>query len=140
MDEAGRNRAIGAVVAAAALAPLLVAARLTPAGSGLGTHEQLGLPRCGFHEVTNLPCATCGMTTSFAHAAHGQLLQAFATQPAGALLSIACAALVLVGGWAACSGMSLRPLGFLLSRPIVLFGGLGLVLASWGYTIWSHLG
>lgn len=134
------NRLIGAVLCAAMLAPLLVATRLTPAGEGLGTHEQLGLPRCGFHAVTGLPCATCGMTTTFTYATHGQMIRAFINQPAGMVICLACAVLALVSGWAAISGMSLRPVGNLFGRPRLLFGGLGFLLLSWMYNIWVHLG
>ena len=39
------------------LAPLLVvAAWLEPTASGVGTHEQLGMSRCGFLASTGLPC------------------------------------------------------------------------------------
>jgi hypothetical protein len=37
----------------------------------LGTHEQLGLGPCSFRRFTGWPCPTCGLTTSFSHAAHG---------------------------------------------------------------------
>lgn len=139
MPEPHRNRVVGLILCAATLAPLIVADYLTPSALGLGTHEQLGLPECGFFAVTGVPCATCGMTTSFAYATHGHLLSAIITQPAGFLVCLACAAFALVGGWAAYSGMSLQPLGQWLGRPLVLFGGLGVVLLSWGYNIMAHL-
>ncbi|NBO19844.1 MAG: DUF2752 domain-containing protein, partial [Proteobacteria bacterium] len=40
---------------------------LTPDARGLGTHEQLGLPPCGFYLWYGLPCPSCGMTTSWPH-------------------------------------------------------------------------
>lgn len=133
------NRLFGAVLLVTALTPLLLAARLTPDARGLGTHEKLGLPACGFHEATGFPCATCGMTTAFSYAAHGRLLAAALTQPAGALLSLLCAVLVLVGGWAVVSGMSLRPLATIAGRPAAIWTGIALLVAAWGYTILVQL-
>jgi hypothetical protein len=44
------------------LIALLATARwLTPDARGLGTHEQLGLPPCGFYLWYGLPCPSCGM-------------------------------------------------------------------------------
>ena len=48
-----------------ALAPLVIAAALSPSNAGHGTHRQLGLPACGWQTNMGLPCPTCGMTTSF---------------------------------------------------------------------------
>ena len=134
-----RNRLIGLGIAVAALAPLLVAANLAPASAGLGTHEQLGLPKCGFLLATGTPCMTCGMTTAFAHATHGHLLDALLTQPAGLMICVLCAAFALIGGWAAYSGMSLRPLGAALGRRRVLLTGLAVMVLAWGYNIWVHM-
>jgi hypothetical protein len=43
----------------------------------------LGLPwpRCVFHELTGLPCMTCGMTRSAIQFFHGHLLAAFQWNP-----------------------------------------------------------
>jgi hypothetical protein len=49
---------------------------LTPSASGVGTHTQLGLPRCGLLWLTGVPCPACGLTTCFAHLMHGQLTAA----------------------------------------------------------------
>lgn len=76
---------------------LIIAHRLIPSPRGFGTHEQLGLPPCIFLQLTGIPCPSCGLTTSFAHAAHLHWLASFTTQPFGfvafwlTLLSIPCA-------------------------------------------------
>lgn len=64
----------------------LLAAWVEPAASGVGTHLQLGLPPCGFRTLAGLPCPACGLTTSFAHLARGQLVNAWQAQPLGVLL------------------------------------------------------
>lgn len=97
-------RVWGAVIAAACATVLVIAARLEPSGSNLGTHRGLGLPQCGFLLVTGVPCPTCGMTTSFSWMMHGHPLHAFLAQPLGALLCLGCAAAVILGVWTAVSG------------------------------------
>lgn len=64
---------------------LAIARILRPSPNGFGTHEQLGLPPCIFLKLTGLPCPSCGLTTSFTHAAHFHFYQALAVQPFGLL-------------------------------------------------------
>ena len=87
-----KTRGWNALWLCSASAPILVAGMLTPSDKGVGTHQQLGLPPCTFLWLTGFPCPFCGMTTSFAWAAHLHPLKSFATQPAGFLLFLACAA------------------------------------------------
>lgn len=63
-----------------------LSAWLTPSTLGFGTHQQLGLPPCTFEAMTTVPCPGCGLTTSFAHMAHGHLLQAFGAHLMGPFL------------------------------------------------------
>lgn len=118
-------------------AAVLMAARmLTPnTRDGVGTHTALGLPACGLYETTGIPCATCGMTTSFSLAAHGHFMDAFINQPAGALLSLLTAMAAVLSGYAFVTGMSLAPIGLMLWRPRVVLIGLGIVLVAWAYKI-----
>ena len=133
LDRPGRARLVALVVLAAALAPLLIAAGLDADPRGMGTHTQLGLAPCGFEVATGLPCATCGMTTAFANAAGGHLIAAFAGQPAGALLALACAMVALVAGWSLWRGVSLAPLGRAVWRPSVVVTLIAVVLGSWAF-------
>ncbi|BAM02411.1 DUF2752 domain-containing protein [Phycisphaera mikurensis] len=131
------SRLAGLGLAGSALAVLGVAAWLQPEAAGVGTHTGLGLSPCGFLQATGLPCATCGMTTATSLAAHGRLLAAAATQPAGLLFALALGGLVWLGGWLACSGRPAGPVLAGLSR--VVFSGRGLLAAlvivggSWVY-------
>lgn len=124
-----------AMAALAAFAPLLVASTLRPAEAGMGTHTQLGLAPCGFLAATGLPCATCGMTTAFAHATNGDLISAFVVQPAGAFLALFCAVVCVSCTFAAFRGSDLAPLGRALWRPRTILAFGAVVVAGWAYTI-----
>ncbi len=65
---------------------LFLAYLLIPKSGGVGTHEELGLPPCGFYVMFHKPCPSCGMTTSFALLMHGKIIKAIKTQPAGVFL------------------------------------------------------
>lgn len=65
---------------------LAIARILKPSPTGLGTHEQLGLPPCFFLQLTGIPCPGCGLTTCFAHSVRLHFYQAFITQPFGLIL------------------------------------------------------
>lgn len=141
---AARASAVGrlwaGVVAGACLAVLVTAAALRPDASGLGTHTQLGLAACGFELATGLPCATCGMTTSFSLAADGRVLDAVATQPFGALLAVLSAVAVLVGGWSAAAGMNPLPLVAPLGRSSVIITVIAALLFAWAYKMMLAMG
>ena len=109
-----------------------LAAWLTPDGAGLGTHRQLGLPPCQFEQVTGIPCATCGCTTSFSHAANGSLLDAFITQPFGALLAVMTAMAVLIAGYALVTNMQIIPIIRFMTRGKVIAIMVGYMLIAWG--------
>jgi hypothetical protein len=111
----------------------VLAAMLKPSDAGIGTHTQMGLPECGFVLVTGYPCATCGCTTAFAHAADGALLTSFLTQPFGAMLAVALAMMTLIAAWSAISGMTLTPLGRVMATKAFILPWLALILLAWGY-------
>ena len=72
-----------------------VASRLEPNSSGLGTHQQLGLPPCSMRAIFGIRCPGCGMTTSWAHFTRGQWRQSFLVNVGGFLL--ACFSLFIAG-------------------------------------------
>lgn len=129
------NRLLGLMLFIPTASLLSVAAWVTPDTEGHGTHTQLGMAPCGFVERTGLPCATCGMTTSFAHAADGSLISSFVTQPAGAVLAVTTAMVCLFSFYAMVMGVNLLPIFRIAWQPkvIVLFGVL--VMGAWIYKI-----
>lgn len=78
------------------------AAWLRPSPNGLGTHQQLGLPPCTMRALMNLRCPSCGMTTSWSHLMHGNLIASLKSNSGGALLGIAA---LVTGPWLAASGL-----------------------------------
>ncbi|HMN95511.1 MAG TPA: DUF2752 domain-containing protein [Phycisphaerales bacterium] len=134
------RRSVAAVVAAASGALLGIAAWLTPSPEGIGTHRQLGVPECGWITGMGLPCPTCGMTTAFAHAADGDLLESFRCQPAGAVLAVVTAMVLLSSLLVAVTGRSIAPLLRLGGRPLTttpaFWTSVGsLILFAWGWKI-----
>ena len=133
-----RRRALGALVAIGAAALLVVAAVMTPAAAGIGTHTRLGLPPCTWVTLMDLPCPTCGMTTAFAHAADGDLVASFLTQPLGAVLALATAIAFLVGGYVAITGSRVGTLFPQLWGRRLMLGVVLFALAAWGYKILAY--
>jgi hypothetical protein len=64
-----------------------VATVLRPSETGLGTHEQLGLPPCTFRWLFGMRCPSCGMTTSWSHVMRGQWRAALSANVGGTLLA-----------------------------------------------------
>lgn len=133
-------RLLWGLAAIAAFSLLLLAAYLRPAGEGLGTHEQLGLPPCGWIMAADMPCPSCGMTTAFSHAADGNLLGSFRAQPMGALLALGTAVIVIAAGWTALSGSRLGPFLFGLMNARIGWAILVFALLAWVWKIIDHKG
>ena len=128
------GRATRALLAAfaLALASILVVARgLEPDPRGFGTHTQLGLWPCAFRATTGRACPTCGMTTSFAWFARGDVTRAWRANPAGSLLGPICLAMI---PWLLLASARGRPWPFrALERPLVglSVAVVALTLISW---------
>lgn len=82
----GMTRMIGLVLALPSWSVLGIARWLDPDPAGFGTHRQLGLAGCTVMTFTGWPCPMCGMTTTFAHLAHGHLGEGVSNQPFGLVL------------------------------------------------------
>lgn len=99
------------------------------------THRQLGLPPCTFYLTTGMPCPSCGMTTSFALLAHGDVENSLRANAVGTLLAVYCLALI---PWAVVSAARARPL-FARSLERVVTGTilvfLVLLLVRWAVVV-----
>lgn len=80
------ERTMLSILAAGLSITLAVAMWLSPDPSGLGTHQQLGLPPCTSITVMGLRCPACGMTTSWALMAEGRIAEAIGANLGGSLL------------------------------------------------------
>lgn len=127
------SRLFSGMVALMLLAVLVTAASLQAAPDGYGTHVQLGLSACQWAVRLGKPCPTCGMTTAFAHAAHGNLWQAAATQPMGAILCVGASSAVWIFAYVAATGSGLGRVLLGWVRPPVVWAGLVLFLGAWAY-------
>jgi hypothetical protein len=133
------GRLIALTVALAALAALVAGMLLQPSPQGTGTHLQMGFQRCQFLRTTNLPCPSCGMTTSFSWFSKGNWLASLYVQPGGFLLALTCGALFWAGLYAFITASPLqrliRQVPGIYSVPIIL----GFFIAAWGWKIFIHL-
>ena len=128
-------RLVAAVISLLCLAVLVIATRLNPEPSGLETHLQLGLAPCSMLRTMGVPCIACGMTTSYAHLAHGQLGASLATQPAGTVFAFLTAMAVWIGGYVAATG---RPSARLIHQVPIHRAMLALVavaIVGWAYKL-----
>lgn len=132
------ERAVAGLVALACAGVLTIAWWLKPAAGGLGTHQQLGLPPCAWKAMWGFPCVTCGMTTAFSHAAHGDLIASFRVQPMGCILAVLTSVICWTALHTAASGSRALDASLRLLQPRTLMGVGVLLLAAWGYTIWMH--
>jgi len=130
-----RGRLVAGAVAGVGLALVGVAVCLTPDPSGMGTHQQLGLPPCTSVVITGYPCPTCGMTTAFSLTVRGRLLSAFHAQPAGLVFALATILVTAVALVSAVSGRFWTPNFYRISWPRWAFGFVILLLAGWGYKL-----
>ena len=126
-------------LAAGCLTVLILAAYLTPSPNGVATHAALGLHECQWLTRMNLPCPSCGMTTSFAWFVRGNLLASLYVQPMGMMLAM----LACITFWAALYvGVTGKPIARLLRMIPTRYYVVPLMawaIAAWGWKILIHL-
>lgn len=121
------------LAALACLAVLAIGYRLTPDPRGVGTHQSLGLPPCGWLAASGWPCPTCGMTTSVSLAANGRFIDSARVQPAGTLFALALALAFWPLALSAATGSRAAVLLSKLASPVVIWTLLAVVLIAWAY-------
>ena len=118
-------------LASVGLSLLITARWLEPDPRGYGTHEQLGLTPCSFHQWTGYGCPACGTTTAWSLTLRGQVRQAISVHLGGALL---CAGVLVAVPWLFGSALAGRWLGFRPTLPVVLMTAaawLGVAMLDW---------
>ncbi len=134
---AGWQRAILLFTGLVLVALLITAALLPPSKTGMGTHQQLGLPPCSVVMIFGSRCPACGMTTSWAHLMRGQVLQSAHANTGGMLLAM----FAIVGGpWMLASAAVGRWwLGMLNPAWVLGIGGLVFTVttAQWLWRLWA---
>lgn len=101
--------------------------------SGVGTHQQLGLPECGFIPLFGGPCPSCGFTTTFALAADGHVIAAFVNQPFGFLMFLAAVSSVPLAAIAVSKRVSWLEATDRWHWGKIVAGTIALWLLCWGY-------
>ena len=132
------GRLIAVAVAGACLTVLVIAARLTPSPDGFGTHRGLRMPACAFLERTGLPCPACGMTTSFAWFARGNVVASLYVQPMGTVLAVIAAATVWAGSYIAATGRPAHKLLNVVPDAWYLVPLLSMCVAGWAWKMFIH--
>ena len=102
------DRLVVALAGGLLLVPVAIALCLPPSPSGLGTHQQLGLPPCTLLDWYGIRCPSCGMTTAWCCLVRGQIVPALRANVGGALLGLAAA---IGGPWLVVSGVCSRWVG-----------------------------
>jgi hypothetical protein len=132
------ERVAQALVTAALLGILGLGFMITPSPTGMSSHTGLGLPPCGMLVLTGHPCPTCGVTTSFALAAHGRVGEAFVNQPFGVAVFVCVLGGLIGSGFTLATGRSWAPL-VTVNRVLATVIILAVIAAvSWGYK-WAQV-
>jgi hypothetical protein len=133
------GRLTGLAVGLLCLAPLVTAALLRPDPSGMGTHMALGLGACSFPRMFGIPCPTCGMTTSWAWFARGDLPASLWVQPMGALLAFFAGAGFWAGLYVVATGRAAHQLMRYVPGGYIARWFLTLALLAWAWKIFIQL-
>lgn len=107
-----------------------------PFQTGIGTHQQLGLPPCSAVQLFGIRCPACGMTTSWSHVMHGQVWRALRSNAGGTLLAVSA---IFWGPWFVGSGLRGRfawqppPLEWIAAGAATIAT---VTLLEWGVRMW----
>lgn len=133
------HRLLALAVSGACLAVLVTAVMVRPNAGGTATHIQLGLGECQMLRTSNLPCPSCGMTTSFAWFVRGNIPASLYVQPMGTLLAAGAGITFWVALYVAFTGKPVYRLMRGLPASYYVLVPVGLAIAAWGWKIFIHL-
>ncbi len=107
----------------------------------LDVHDKIDIGRwlspCGFKQKYDLPCPTCGVTTSARAFVQGRIFEAFYIQPAGTLLCSVVAVSAFLAFLIAVFGVYFKILGRLFAEikiKYVILAVLIIIAAAWAVT------
>ncbi len=110
---------------------LALAMWLEPSPSGIGTHQQLGLPPCTLQWLVGIRCPGCGMTTSWACLMDGRIGDGFRANSGGAMLCLIAIVFAPFCAWFAYLGQPSQGGWFSRYALICLLLALGVALLEW---------
>jgi hypothetical protein len=133
------GRLLSLAASVACLTVAIIAWKLPPSPSGVGSHHKLGMLPCNMLEVTGIPCPSCGMTTSFAWFYKAHLVGSLYVQPAGFVLAYLTAVVCVLGLYQAMTGRPIHRLLKIVSIRIWVPLAIGVLAFGWGWKIMIHL-
>lgn len=108
-----------------------IAWSLKPDPRGFGTHQQLGLPPCSFYFMFEIPCPSCGGTTSFSHFVRGEWVPSINANPAVFAVAMVTAAAIpwsLFCSW--------RGELYLIQQPSIFFTWILFAISLFATLVW----
>ena len=135
----GGGRLLAAGIALACLSVLVIGMVLVPSPDGVGTHRAMGLQACQFLARTGVPCPGCGMTTSFAWFARGNIEASLYIQPMGTVLAILCAGAFWGAAYVAVTGKPLYRLAERIPQRYYLWYLPSFAIVAWAWKIWIRV-
>lgn len=119
------------------LSGFLLSVYLKPSPAGYGTHQKLGLPPCSMRVMFEIPCPSCGMTTSFSHFVRGQIPSSMRANAAGTLLAVVCVVLMIWSFLTAWQGRYMWVHDPATTLAYGLSGVAALTLLHWVWRLWT---
>ena len=131
----GQDRIWYLTIAGLSVVLLCVARVLRPSAKGFGTHQQLGLPPCAFLHYTGIPCPSCGLTTSVAHAARLHFYESLITQPFGLIVFLSAVLWIPFAIYCNYRHISWSYFSRIRGRKFLIYTIIALFIISWLYKI-----
>ena len=128
-------RGLNGLAGIASVVMFLLAARLSPAAEGFGTHQQLGLPPCSTLALFGIRCPSCGMTTSWSLFVRGEWITSVQINAGGFLLATIALVYLPASCYLCISGRASRGGWLSLALAIALSVALVVAFVQWGWRL-----